>query len=100
MQLALLGVKVVVECMVRPLSSRDVFTRASQCVFAPQDGQEACLADFGGSGAVGALGSAQLAAKLCCAAWVLKVLQGDLVKLHVAVLFATLIAQITSLIPG
>ena len=96
MQLALLGVKVVVECMVRPLSSKEVFTRASQCVFAPQDGQEASLADFGGSGAVGA----QLAAELCCAAFYLKLLQGVPVELHVAVLFATFIAQITSFIPG
>ena len=74
MQIAALGVESLIERMVSLLFAGNSFARASPRISLPQDGQEGCLANFGGSRAASALSPTLLAAKLCCAAWPLKVL--------------------------
>ena len=68
------GVESLVERMVSLLFAGDSFARASPRISLPQDGQEGCLANFGGSRATIALSPTLLDAKLCCATWPPKVL--------------------------
>ena len=85
--------------MVSFLFAVNSLARAFPRVPLPQDGQEGCLPNFGGSKAASALSPTLLAAKLCCATWPFKVFQGCPVKLHVAIFFAALSAQVTLSIP-